>query len=86
MSLLLGIARLAAFAALPLGWLGDHRGRRRPYLVAVTLIVVGGTLAGFAFEAWQFGLFHAILRTGTAAVSALAVVILAGLYVLRRAF
>lgn len=77
MSLLLGLARLAAFAALPLGWLGDHRGRRRPYLVAITLVLVGGTLAGFAFEAWQFGLMHAVLRTGTAAVSALAVVILA---------
>lgn len=77
MSLLLGVARLAAFAALPLGWLGDHRGRRRPYLVAMTLILVGGTAAGFAFEAWQFGVMHAVLRTGTAAVSALAVVILA---------
>ncbi|MGA7280624.1 MAG: hypothetical protein WBZ40_02470, partial [Acidimicrobiia bacterium] len=29
MSLLLGVARLAAFAALPLGWLADRRGRRR---------------------------------------------------------
>jgi MFS family permease len=77
MSLLLGLARLAAFAALPLGWLGDHRGRRRPYLVAMTLIVAGGTIAGLTVEAWQFGLFHAVLRTGTAAVSALAVVILA---------
>lgn len=77
MSLLLGLARLAAFAALPLGWLGDHRGRRRPYLVAMTLIIAGGTLAGLVFEAWQFGVFHAVLRTGTAAVSALAVVILA---------
>lgn len=77
MSLLLGLARLAAFAALPLGWLGDHRGRRRPYLVAMTFIVGGGTLAGITFEAWQFGVFHALLRTGTAAVSALAVVILA---------
>ena len=77
MSLLLGLARLAAFAALPLGWLGDHRGRRRPYLVAMTLIVVGGTAAGLVFEAWQFGLVHEVLRTGTAAVSALAVVILA---------
>ncbi len=77
MSLLLGLARLAAFAALPLGWLGDHKGRRRPYLVAMTLIVAGGSLAGLAMEAWQFGLFHAILRTGTAAVSALAIVILA---------
>lgn len=77
MSLLLGLARLAAFAALPLGWLGDHKGRRRPYLVAMTFVVAGGALAGLAVEAWQFGLFHALLRTGTAAVSALAVVILA---------
>ena len=29
MSLMLGLARLAAFAALPIGWVGDHRGRRR---------------------------------------------------------
>lgn len=77
MSLLLGIARLAAFAALPIGWLGDHRGRRRPFLWAMTLIVLGGALAGLTVEAWQFGLFHSILRTGTAAVSGLAVVILA---------
>ena len=77
MSLILGIARLAAFGALFLGWLGDHRGRRRPYLVAMTLIIGGGAAAGLAVEAWQFGLFHSILRTGTAAVSALAIVILA---------
>ena len=77
MSLLLGIARLAAFAALPLGWLGDHRGRRKPFLWAMTLIVVGGSLTGLVTEAWQFGLFHSVLRTGTAAVSGLAVVILA---------
>lgn len=77
MSLLLGLARLAAFAALPLGWMGDHRGRRRPYLIGITFIVIGGTAAGLVFEAWQFGVFQALLRTGTAAVSALAVVILA---------
>lgn len=77
MSLLLGLARLAAFAALPIGWLGDHRGRRRPYLIAMTLVVIGGSFAGLVVEAWQFGLFHALLRTGTAAASALAVVILA---------
>lgn len=77
MSLMLGIARLAAFAALPLGWLGDQRGRRRPFLVAMTLIVAGGAVAGLTVEAWQFGLSHAILRTGTAAASALAIVILA---------
>jgi MFS family permease len=77
MSLLLGLARLAAFAALPLGWLGDHRGRRRPFLWAMTLIVTGGAAAGLVTEAWQFGLFHSLLRTGTAAVSGLAIVILA---------
>jgi MFS transporter, putative metabolite:H+ symporter len=76
-SLLLGMARLAAFAALPLGWLGDHRGRRKPFLWAITLIVVGGSFAGLVTEAWQFGLFHAVLRTGTAAVSGLAIVLLA---------
>lgn len=77
MSLMLGIARLAAFAALPIGWLGDHTGRRKPFLWAMTLIVIGGAGAGLTFEAWQFGLLHSILRTGTAAVSGLAVVILA---------
>lgn len=77
MSLLLGIARLAAFAALPLGWLGDHRGRRRPLLIAMTLLIVGGTAAGLVFEAWQFGMAQAVLRTGTAAMSGLGVVLLA---------
>ena len=77
MSLMLGLARLAAFAALPIGWMGDHGGRRRPFLIAMTLVVIGGSAAGFAVEAWQFGALHAVLRTGTAAASALGVVILA---------
>lgn len=77
MSLVLGVARVVAFGALFLGWWGDRNGRRRPYLVAMTLIVLGGTAAGFAFESWQFGLAQSVLRTGTAAISALAIVILA---------
>ncbi len=77
MSLLLGIARLAAFAALPLGWLGDHRGRRRPFLWSVTIVVLGGTLAGLAAEAWQYGTAQAILRTGAAGMGGLAIVLLA---------
>lgn len=77
MSLLLGIARLTAFAALPLGWIGDHQGRRRPFLWSITLVIVGGTLAGLAMEAWQFGTAQAILRTGTAAMGGLAIVLLA---------
>jgi MFS family permease len=77
MSLILGFARLAAFGALPLGWLGDHIGRRRPFLWALTLVLGGGTIAGLALESWQYGAAQAILRTGSAAVSGLAVVILA---------
>jgi MFS family permease len=76
-SLLLGIARIAAFAALPLGWIGDHRGRRRPLLWSVTMVVVGGMLAGLVMEAWQFGAAQAILRTGTAGMGGLAIVLLA---------
>ncbi len=77
MSLILGMARLAAFAALPLGWLGDHIGRKRPFLWAMTLVLVGGTAAGLAIESWQFGAAQAVLRTGSAAVSGIAVVLLA---------
>ncbi len=77
MSLILGFARLAAFGALPLGWLGDHIGRRRPFLWAMTLVLGGATIAGLALESWQYGVSQAILRTGSAAVSGLAVVILA---------
>lgn len=77
MSLLLGLARLAAFAALPLGWLGDHKGRRRPFLFSLTLVIFGGAVAGLAFEAWQFGAAQAVLRTGTAAMGGLAIVLLA---------
>lgn len=77
MSLIIGLARLAAFAALPLGWFADRHGRRRPFLIGVALVLAGGTLAGTAVAAWQFGLFHAVLRTGTAAMAGLGVVILA---------
>lgn len=77
MALLLGFARLAAFGALPLGWLGDHIGRRRPFLWAMSLVLGGAAIAGLAFDAWQYGVAQAILRTGSAAVSGLAVVILA---------
>jgi MFS family permease len=77
MSLLLGITRLAAFAALPLGWMGDHKGRKKPFLIAFTLVIAGGTVAGLSMEAWQFGAAQAILRTGTAAMSGLALVLLA---------
>ena len=76
-SLLLGIARLAAFAALPIGWLADRIGRRRPLLWSLAMVIAGAALSGLAFEAWQYGLYQSILRTGTAAMTALAIVLLA---------
>lgn len=76
-SLLLGLARLGGFIALPLAWYADRHGRRRPFLLAMTLIVVGGTTSGLAIDAWQFGVSQAVLRTGTAAISGLALVMLA---------
>jgi MFS family permease len=76
-SLLLGMARLGGFIALPLAWMADRHGRRRPFLIAVTIIVIGGTTSGMVTDAWQFGATQAILRTGTAAIAGLAIVILA---------
>lgn len=77
MSFLLGIARFGAFAAIPLGWLGDRAGRRRPLIWSLALILAGGTLAGLSVEAWQYGTSQAVVRGGTAAMSALAIVLLA---------
>jgi MFS family permease len=77
MSLILGFARLAAFGALPLGWLGDHIGRKRPFLWSLTLVLGGATIAGLVVDGFQYGVAQAILRTGSAAVSGLAIVILA---------
>jgi MFS family permease len=76
-SLVLGLARLGGFAALPLAWWADRHGRRRPLLLGVTLIVIGGAAAGLAVDAWHFGAAQAVLRTGTAAISGLALVVLA---------
>ena len=77
MSLLLGLTRLGGFIALPLAWYADRHGRRKPFLLSLLLIVVGGAVTGLAFDAWQFGIAQAVLRTGTAAISGLAIVVLA---------
>jgi MFS family permease len=77
MSFLLGIARFGAFVAIPLGWIGDRSGRRRPLIWALALVLAGGTAAGLSVEAWHYGAAQAVLRGGTAAMSALAIVLLA---------
>ena len=77
MSFLLGIARFGAFVAIPLGWIGDRSGRRRPLIWALALVLAGGSAAGLSVEAWHYGAAQAVLRGGTAAMSALAIVLLA---------
>jgi AAHS family 3-hydroxyphenylpropionic acid transporter len=76
MSLILGLARLAAFAALPLARIADRSGRRRPLIWALLIVVVGGAGAGLAVDGWHYGLAQALMRTGTAAVTGLSVVLL----------
>ncbi len=77
MSLLLGLARFGVFLALPLGWLGDRVGRKRPLIWSMALVLGAGALSGLAQHPWQYGMGQTLVRGGTAALSALAVVLLA---------
>lgn len=77
MSLILAIARLAAFAAILFGALADRIGRRRPLLVALGLLVVCNGLSALATGPISYSIAQSGARIGGAAVSALAVVVLA---------
>lgn len=77
MSLILALARLAAFGAVLLGIAADRVGRRRPLVIALTLLLVGNGGSAFAPTPLVYGLFQGVARVGGAAVAALAVVVLA---------
>lgn len=77
MSLVLAIARFAGIAALFFSWWGDKAGRRRPFLVAFTILVLATALTAGVNTGWQFGLLQAITRAAAAAVGTLAVVLIA---------
>lgn len=77
MSLVLSIARLAGFGALVFSWWADRRGRRLPFLVAFSTMVIGTVATGFVEAGWQFAALQAVVRMSAAAVGTMAIVLLA---------
>ncbi len=77
MSLILALARLAAFGAVLLGALADRIGRRRPLIAALGLLILANGASALAPTAVFYGLAQAFARIGGAALSALGVVAMA---------
>jgi MFS family permease len=77
MSALLAIARLASLGAIALSVWGDRKGRRRPLLVAYTILVLATASSGLATAPWQFGVSQSLVRIAVSALSSLGVVWLA---------
>ncbi|HJR91055.1 MAG TPA: MFS transporter [Acidimicrobiia bacterium] len=77
MSLILGLARLAAIGAVLLGMAADRIGRRRPLVIALTLLLLANGASALATGPLAYGLAQSIARIGGASVSALGVVVLA---------
>ena len=77
MSALLAIARLSSLGAIALSIWGDRKGRRRPLLVAYTLLVLATASSGLAVAPWQFGVSQSLVRVAVSALSSLGVVWLA---------
>ncbi|HUP16968.1 MAG TPA: MFS transporter [Acidimicrobiia bacterium] len=77
MSALLAVARLASLGAIALSVWGDRKGRRRPLLVAYTLLVLATASSGLATAPWHFGVSQSLVRIAVSALSSLGVVWLA---------
>jgi len=77
MSLLLSLARFAAFGAILVGAAADRIGRRRPLLVALALLLVATGASALATTPLAYGIAQAVARIGGSAVAALAVVAMA---------
>lgn len=76
-SAVLAVTRLAALGALLFSLWADHRGRRRPILVAFTLMVVAAGSTALAGGAGPFALSQSVVRATSGAVAALGIVWLA---------
>ncbi len=77
MSLVLSITRFASLGAIALSWWSDRSGRRRPYLVAVAILVASTGATGLVSTAEAFTTLQSIARLATAAVGTLGVVLIA---------
>lgn len=77
MSLVLGVARLAAFGTVFVGAAADRIGRRRPLVLALALMLVAYAAAALATDPTAYTVAIGLGRIGSASVSALGVVVLA---------
>lgn len=77
MSLILALARLAAFGAILVGAAADRIGRRRPLVGALALLIAANGASALAPTPEIYGIAQAFSRVGGASVAALAVVAMA---------
>ncbi len=73
----LASVRAVSLFALALSWYGDHRGRRRPLLLAFLLLPFSNLMTALIIDPVAFTGFQASARIGTIAIAGLAVVVLA---------
>src|SRR5262245_49827508 len=74
---------LTSTASVPLwGRLSDLYGRRRVYLTAIALFLVGSTLAGFSQSMLQLVLFRAVQGLGAGGLIPLALTVIGEIYTL----
>jgi MFS family permease len=73
----LATVRVFSLLALALSWYGDHRGRRRPLLVAFVLLPLGNLVTALIIDPIAFTALQSFTRIGTITLASLAVVVLA---------
>lgn len=74
---LMATIRAASLLALGLSWWSDHRGRRRPLLVAFAILTSANLVTALVPGTASFTVTQAVARIGTVAVGSLALVVLA---------
>ena len=73
----LATVRAVSLLALALSWYGDHRGRRRPLLIAFILLPLGNLATALFVNPASFIGLQSLARIGTIALGSLAIVVLA---------
>ncbi len=73
----LATVRAISLLALALSWYGDHRGRRRPLLIAFILLPLGNLATALFVDPVAFIGLQSLARIGTIALGSLAIVVLA---------
>ena len=73
----LATVRAVSLLALGLSWYADHRGRRRPLLVAFVLLPLANLATALLVDPIAFTGLQSVARIGTIAIGSLALVVLA---------